>query len=268
MTSDEDLGYISVGSGVKNLVLIHGLASDSGFWLPLVSNLDKHEYTIHLVDLRGHGKSTFRNRSMMPSLLAKDIYKLCRSKHITRPLYVCHSFGGRVGLNLMQEKNGEDNSHLLILDTYWPEFQERPMVRAVIERSEDNTRPKELSDQDIPVSATRSLEIMRARLSKRSEGIKKKKRQENIKVWNEIMNDQDEIRRIDNEVDQVIIIDEIQRVRDRIHMIYGGSSIFVDSAIHARDRLGIDCEILENARHFFPRYQAGFIAEKISKIRW
>lgn len=268
MTAEETLGYISVGCGEKNLVLIHGLASDSGFWLPLVSKIDKNEYTVHLVDLRGHGKSTFKNRSLLPCLLAKDIYALCRERRIRRPLFVCHSFGGRVGLNLMQEKEVNDDVHLLILDTYWPEFQERPSVRAVLERSEDNMLPEGLSDDDIPVSATKSLEIMRRRLSKRGEGVKKKKRNENIKIWDEIMKDQDEIRRIDEEVDQGIVIERIKSARDRIHMIYGSNSIFIKSGIYARDKLGIECEILANARHFFPRSQPETIADKISEIIW
>lgn len=268
MKSNEELGYISVGSGEKNLVLIHGLASDSGFWLPLVSEIDKSEFTVHLIDLRGHGKSTFRNRSLLPSLLANDVYTLCRSRQITRPLFVCHSFGGRVGLNLVQTKEVQDESYLLILDTYWPEFQERPSMGAVIRRSGEDIKPRGLSDEDIPVSATRSLEIMRGRANKSREGIKKKKRQANIRAWDEIMNDQEETRRIDKEVDEFVTIEEIQNARERIQMIYGGSSIFVDSGIHARDMLGIDCEILENARHFFPREQAAYIASKISEIRW
>lgn len=168
----------------------------------------------------------------------------------------------------MQEKELKDDVHLLILDTYWPEFQERPSVRAVLARSEDNKLPEGLSDDDIPVSATKSLEIMRGRLSKKGKGVKKKKRSENIKAWDEIMKDQDEIRRIDEEVDQVIAIERIKSEKRRIHMVYGGNSIFIESGIHARDELGIECEILENARHFFPRSQPETIADKISKIIW
>jgi len=64
------------------------------------------------------------------------------------------------------------------------------------------------------------------------------------------------------------VIERIKSAKSRIHMIYGSNSIFIESGICARDELGIECEILENARHFFPRSQPETIADKISKIIW
>lgn len=267
MDIGEQLGYMSIGTGNKHLVLIHGLASDSGFWLPLVSRIDKDEFSIHLVDLRGHGKSTFRHRSLLPSLLAEDIERVCHSKKIIEPLFVCHSFGGRVGLQIMQRKRDEDMCQLLLLDTYWPEFQERPSIKDVIGRSSEEVRGTGLSDDDIPVSASKSLELMRHKSSRKAGYVRKKRREENVAAWEEIMKNERATKRIDREVDQKVKLDSIKNVRDDIQMVYGSASIFIDSGIRARDSLGINCEVLENARHFFPREQAQFVADRIIGIK-
>ena len=58
----EVLNHYQLGKGPVDLLLLHGLAADSGFWLPLVSQIEMSKYTIHLLDLKGHGKSTFHDK--------------------------------------------------------------------------------------------------------------------------------------------------------------------------------------------------------------
>ncbi len=48
---------VDIGEGKETLVLVHGLASKSEIWLPLVEILDKNKYRIICYDLLGFGTS-------------------------------------------------------------------------------------------------------------------------------------------------------------------------------------------------------------------
>lgn len=61
----------TVGRG-PSLALIHGWAMHGGLFAPLVERL-KHRYTLHLVDLPGHGHSRDSARPLDPHALAAEL---------------------------------------------------------------------------------------------------------------------------------------------------------------------------------------------------
>lgn len=87
---------IDIGKGDEVLVLIHGLASKSQIWLPLVEILDKSKYRIICYDLLGFGTSPKPNNSSYSTRdHAKSIYHSIK-KDIgkeQRIILVGHSMG-------------------------------------------------------------------------------------------------------------------------------------------------------------------------------
>jgi pimeloyl-ACP methyl ester carboxylesterase len=70
---------IDTGSGDNLIVLVHGLASKSQIWLPLVEIMDKNKYRIISYDLLGFGSSPKPNSSVrIYCQKAACFSKLCR----------------------------------------------------------------------------------------------------------------------------------------------------------------------------------------------
>lgn len=75
------------------LVLIHGWAMHGGIFAPLTRRLAER-YTVHLVDLPGHGRSATRDRAFAARECA---LQLCQA--LPRALWVGWSLGGLVALH-------------------------------------------------------------------------------------------------------------------------------------------------------------------------
>jgi pimeloyl-ACP methyl ester carboxylesterase len=89
------LNYRSVGEG-ENVVLIHGLGANHGFWhlnvlLPLARN-----YRVIVYDLRGHGYSGMPASGYRPGDMVADLHDLLMQLNIDKTHLIGHSFGGIV----------------------------------------------------------------------------------------------------------------------------------------------------------------------------
>jgi pimeloyl-ACP methyl ester carboxylesterase len=91
------ISYIDVGSGSKTIILVHGLASNAGFWRYNISELSK-TYRVIAVDLPGYGKSQKGAYSYDMSFFADQIKLLADELKITKFIYVGHSMGGQIGI--------------------------------------------------------------------------------------------------------------------------------------------------------------------------
>jgi pimeloyl-ACP methyl ester carboxylesterase len=262
----ETLNHYQLGKGSVNLLFLHGLASDSGFWLPLISMIDKSKYTIHSIDLKGHGKSSFYNKNFLPSQLSHEVNESLIKYDLNDFILVCHSYGGRVGLNmLLSGTSSLAPSQLLILDTYWPEYQQRPSLQSVLERSADSSKIDPVAD-NVPVSATHALNLMHARLKKTTLHVKQK-RSKNLAAWENIIIDERLCQTIDSQVDEHIDLKKLKKLHGKVKLVYGGDSLFLASGQQASMSLGLDLHIIDNARHFFPRFQAAPLAELINELK-
>jgi pimeloyl-ACP methyl ester carboxylesterase len=81
----------TIGTGSKRAALVHGITGDGGTWFELAPWIAEHDYTVTLVDQRGHGKSP-RAASYTSAELGDDLVD-------TLPrgldLIMGHSLGGR-----------------------------------------------------------------------------------------------------------------------------------------------------------------------------
>jgi len=95
------LSYLKLGdwdSGRPPLVLVHGLATSSGFWMRASERLAA-EVPLLIYDLRGHGRSGMSPSGYCPAEQGMDLLALLDAVEIERCFVAGHSFGGSVLLH-------------------------------------------------------------------------------------------------------------------------------------------------------------------------
>lgn len=93
------VAYVDVGSGSKTLVIVHGLASNAGFWREVIPQLSK-DYRLIVVDLPGYGKSQKGELPIGMQYYADVVAKLVDDLQLKNVSYVGHSMGGQIGITL------------------------------------------------------------------------------------------------------------------------------------------------------------------------
>jgi pimeloyl-ACP methyl ester carboxylesterase len=99
--SQTTLNYAKLGSwssSASPLVLVHGLAASSAFWLRAAEHLSR-AHPVLLFDLRGHGRSSVSQSGYTPMRLGEDLLELLDFFALDPVVLVGHSFGGSVALH-------------------------------------------------------------------------------------------------------------------------------------------------------------------------
>jgi pimeloyl-ACP methyl ester carboxylesterase len=97
---DQRVTFLETGerSGGPTVVLLHGLASSSATWLPVLPLLGRHAHVI-APDLLGHGESAKpRNGDYSLGAYAAGLRDLLVALHLDGATVVGHSFGGGVAM--------------------------------------------------------------------------------------------------------------------------------------------------------------------------
>lgn len=95
----EYLQFQIMGQGPRNIVLLHGFAASLHTWDDIVPLFPQEEYTLHLLDLKGHGGSSKQPGGDYSALHnARLIQEYIRSRRLTDITLIGHSFGGAVAL--------------------------------------------------------------------------------------------------------------------------------------------------------------------------
>src|SRR5205809_7116999 len=97
--NDINIHYHSTGAG-SALVLIHGLASNLGFWYPEIVRDLNVSFKVVAYDLRGHGHSQVVSTGYAPQDMARDLLLLMDHLEIKKAHVAGHSFGGAVAFQL------------------------------------------------------------------------------------------------------------------------------------------------------------------------
>lgn len=82
-----------IGNGWP-LIIVHGLYGSSDNWLSVAKRLEKY-FSIYLIDLRNHGNSP-HSPDHSYEAMALDLNEFIADNHISKPILVGHSMGGRV----------------------------------------------------------------------------------------------------------------------------------------------------------------------------
>ncbi|MCB2180479.1 MAG: alpha/beta fold hydrolase [Desulfobulbaceae bacterium] len=125
------INYRSLGQG-EDVVLIHGLAANQGFWSPAVLMPLMRKYRVTLLDLRGHGHSSMPARGYSSRELAADLRALFEYLGIKNATLIGHSYGGVVALH-SAVLYPEMVKRLVLADTRIRAFQPHLSSREVLE---------------------------------------------------------------------------------------------------------------------------------------
>ena len=99
LPGDPGIAYIDEGSGEQTILLVHGLASNAGFWRYNIAELAK-DYRVIAIDLPGYGKSDKGDYSYGMSFYATQIADFIEEMELENVIYVGHSMGGQIGITL------------------------------------------------------------------------------------------------------------------------------------------------------------------------
>ncbi|MGD0585208.1 MAG: alpha/beta hydrolase [Oryzomonas sp.] len=103
-SSDDRIHCRVTGSGRRHILFLHGFAASLHTWDDLVPFFPASEYTLHQVDLKGHGRSVEQCRGDYSALHnAHIINAYIRSLGVDGVDLVGHSFGGLVGMSAALE---------------------------------------------------------------------------------------------------------------------------------------------------------------------
>lgn len=120
--NDPQISYIDQGSGEQTIILVHGLASNAGFWRYNIPELSK-KYRVIAVDLPGYGKSQKGNYPYSMSFYADQIKNLIEELKLKNVVYVGHSMGGQIGIKLAIKYPTLLNKLILASPAGFEEFQ-------------------------------------------------------------------------------------------------------------------------------------------------
>lgn len=90
-----ELYYEKYGKGEKNIVILPGWGETRNTFFKLIHYF-KNNYTIYIIDYPGFGNSPFPNFDLDIYQYSSLIKDFLEGLHITDPILICHSFGGRI----------------------------------------------------------------------------------------------------------------------------------------------------------------------------
>lgn len=109
-----NISYMDEGNGNEVLLLVHGLASNGGFWRYNISELSK-KYRVIAVDLPGYGKSDKGAYKYNMTFYADVLSGMLKALNIPKVDYVGHSMGGQIGI-WFSFRHPEQLTNLILVD--------------------------------------------------------------------------------------------------------------------------------------------------------
>lgn len=128
------LRYLDQGSGPRTLLLIHGLASNAGFWRENLPELSRHHRVV-AVDLPGYGQSQKSpGYAYDMRFFADAVDRLIQELRLEDVVVVGHSMGGQVAMTLALEHPDRVDALVLLAPAGVESFSETEgaMLRAAL----------------------------------------------------------------------------------------------------------------------------------------
>ena len=97
---DVRLHYEERGRGPNLLLLVHGYTACWRWWEPTLERLDPARYHAYALDLRGAGESDKPPSGYNIEQYAEDVFQFCRALGLRNLVYVGHSMGGLIGIQV------------------------------------------------------------------------------------------------------------------------------------------------------------------------
>ena len=249
--------------GCAPIVLVHGLAASSAFWLRGSEEISAF-HPVLLYDLRGHGRSAMPPGHYSASDMADDLIELLDFLGIHAVTLAGHSFGGGVALHAALKWPGRLDG-LVLADTRLNHFQPRMTPASWPNWEQRKLRLQELGIEiadDEPEGGFRLLtEVARLQMRGGSLGehvprwvvelCGQAQSQFTATRWLELIETTPALAEFS--AGPHITPAALSELNSRILAIYGENSPAMPSATALREeRPDIDLRIVPNAGHFFP----------------
>ncbi len=92
----ETLFVKTIGNSSNHLIILHGIFGMGDNWNSIGKQLSEN-FTVHLVDVRNHGRS-FRSEEMNYPAMANDVVSYLKIKNIEKAAIIGHSMGGKIAM--------------------------------------------------------------------------------------------------------------------------------------------------------------------------
>ena len=110
------------------LIILHGWGLNNTRFAPLVSVLKQKKYSVLCPDLPGFGKTQKPKKSLYLDDYIKYVLDFLKKNKIAKANFICHSFGGRIGIKLTVQNPEKVNSLIL---TGVPGLMPVPRIKVV-----------------------------------------------------------------------------------------------------------------------------------------
>jgi pimeloyl-ACP methyl ester carboxylesterase len=97
---DVRLHYEERGRGPNLLLLVHGYTACWRWLEPVLERLDPARYHVYAPDLRGAGESDKPPSGYNIEQYAEDVFQFCQALRLRNLVYVGHSMGGIIGIQM------------------------------------------------------------------------------------------------------------------------------------------------------------------------
>lgn len=99
------VSFFKYGSGKNEILILHGFGSSIKSWKKLIVKFDPKQFTLHFVELPGFGQSQHPPVPWQVSDYTIFIQNLLKKEKINPEYLLCHSFGGRISIQLLNDKH-------------------------------------------------------------------------------------------------------------------------------------------------------------------
>jgi pimeloyl-ACP methyl ester carboxylesterase len=255
------LPQAGVETHAEDVVMIHGLGANLGFWYAGAAQLFTHFGRVTLYDMLGHGHSDMPESGYSPRQMADDLGLLLDRLNIERVHLVAHSYGGMVALSFALQQPERVKSLVLADVRVWQ--VEPPSWKTVqpawLQRMRDAGLPLEESAMDPSFQVLVELARMqidrpdsaRGAFADMPGGRSLFHGRRGAQKWLRLIEETKAYAEMTSGSD--FTVQDLPKIRQPILAVFGEQSLRQRSA-RALQRLCPDCtlRIVPNAGHFFP----------------
>lgn len=99
------ISFFKYGNGPKKILILHGFGSSIKSWKKLIVKFNPKAYTIYFPELPGFGQSQHPPIPWEVNDYTLFIQNLLTKQKLNPNYLICHSFGGRISIQLLTQKN-------------------------------------------------------------------------------------------------------------------------------------------------------------------
>lgn len=99
------ISFFKYGNGPKKILILHGFGSSIKSWKKFITKFDPTKFTLYFPELPGFGQSEHPPKPWQVKDYTHFIQSLIKQEDLDPQFLVCHSFGGRISIQLLAQKN-------------------------------------------------------------------------------------------------------------------------------------------------------------------